>query len=504
MASKMQKPFLKTPCSHCRVGQFKEDNKTGDWWLSCNECGSLMFCYNPMPHQAIFHEDYHKFKMFAGGYGSAKTSTCAADMIKLTLETPNGTSLIGAATQPQLEQTAKKDFMSMLHPDLIDNYSVQKNYLDLINGHRILFRPLDDEGKAKSLNLCFIWIEEASEVNFNYIVQLQTRLRNHATDRHQMLLSTNPDLGHVRTEFLLKADKIYGSDRPYYVSEEDKNPNIAVHIAATHLNIYLPPDYYDTTAASKPKWWIERYLNASFDFAEGAVYQDFREHIVQPFPIPDNWERLGGGDFGIRDHTVLLMGAIDPDTGIVYVYDEYYKNGLTVPQHAAGMKELLEDFPVGALRSLVGDPSGKRRNINDLTSLFDHYREYGIFFKEGNNRIEPGIAKVQAYFGLAKLKIFETCQNTIREGMNYKYKPQEMDSSKALDEKPMDKDNHAMDSLRYLVGELPDDPNMLKTKGANPFGRRTTNNDADLPFALQAPKNKTATRSSSAWYDAYY
>jgi phage terminase large subunit len=158
MPSSMQKPFVKQTCGHCGIGHYVESHDCGDWWLECNECRALMFCYKPMPHQARFHSDNHKYKMFAGGYGSAKTSTCAAELIKLVLDTPNGTSLVGAATLPQLEQTAKKDFMSMLHPSLIDNYSIQKNYLDLINGHRILFRPLDDAGKARSLNLCYIWV----------------------------------------------------------------------------------------------------------------------------------------------------------------------------------------------------------------------------------------------------------------------------------------------------------------------------------------------------------
>jgi phage terminase large subunit len=111
------------------------------------------------------------------------------------LSTPKGTSLVGAATLPQLEQTAQKTFMEMLPESLIKSHSKQKNYVDLINGHRVLFRPLDDSGKARSLNLCFFFIEEASEVNYDYFVQLQTRLRNHATTKHQGILSSNPDLG---------------------------------------------------------------------------------------------------------------------------------------------------------------------------------------------------------------------------------------------------------------------------------------------------------------------
>jgi phage terminase large subunit len=49
--------------------------------------------------------------------------------------------------------------------------------------------------KARSLNLTYWWIEEASEVGYDYFVQLQTRLRNHATEHHRGILSTNPDLG---------------------------------------------------------------------------------------------------------------------------------------------------------------------------------------------------------------------------------------------------------------------------------------------------------------------
>jgi PBSX family phage terminase large subunit len=453
-----------------------------------------------MPHQAQFHADQHKFKAFFGGYGSAKTSTCAAELIKLTLNTPNGTSLVGAATLPQLEQTAKKDLMSMLHPSLIANYSIQKNYIDLINGHRILFRPLDSEGKARSLNLCYIWIEEASEVGFDYIVQLQTRMRNHATQKHQMILSSNPDLGHVRTEFLLKADKIYGAEKNYFVPDEDKNPNISVHIASTRLNTYLPPDYYATTSHGKPHWWIERYLNASFDYAEGAVYTDFGDHIVKPFKIPQSWERLGGGDFGIRDHTVLLMAAIDPESGIVYIYDEYYKNSLPVPVHAKAMMEMVQQVPYGKLRTLVADPSGKRNNITDMKSLFDHYAEYGLWFNPGNNRIDPGIAKVQAYFSLGRLKIFSSCANTIKEGLNYKYKPEELDAKKNPDNKPIDKDNHAMDSLRYLINELPDDVDSLKQKSYHSRDWKGKTEDGKIPFALQSEENELKAQDQWLYY----
>jgi phage terminase large subunit len=143
----MQKPFLHKPCDHCSFGKYIMPTNGQEWHLVCQECGAYLFCYKPLPHQIEFHKDPSKYRMYAGGFGSGKTTTAAAEMLRLVLSTPNGTSLIGAATYNQLEQTAQKTFLEMLPQDLIDSRSVQKNYIDLVNGHRILFRSLDDEGE---------------------------------------------------------------------------------------------------------------------------------------------------------------------------------------------------------------------------------------------------------------------------------------------------------------------------------------------------------------------
>src|SRR5690606_20627903 len=138
------------------------------------------------------------------------------------------------------------------------------------NGHTVIFRPLDEEQKARSLNLTFFWIEEANGVNFSFFTQLQTRLRNTATTFPRGIITSNPDMNWIKTEFLLKADKIYNAEEEY--AQTDYDINIAVHIAPTHLNTYLPETYYEDTARGKPEWWIARYLNGSFQNREGLVW----------------------------------------------------------------------------------------------------------------------------------------------------------------------------------------------------------------------------------------
>jgi hypothetical protein len=68
MSSLMQKPYIGQTCYHCKIGSFQVPSNGQEWHLDCTECNAVLFCYNPMPHQAKFHQDPSKFKAFFGGY----------------------------------------------------------------------------------------------------------------------------------------------------------------------------------------------------------------------------------------------------------------------------------------------------------------------------------------------------------------------------------------------------------------------------------------------------
>lgn len=490
MISKVQEADHLSLCPECRYGRFQVPVNGQEWHLECDNCDTILFCYRPMPHQEAFHKDRTKFRMFAGGYGSAKTTTACAEIIHHILTTPRGATLIGAETLPQLEQTAQKTFFEMFPEQLIETYNKQKNYIDTITGHRVLFRPLDDEGKAKSLNLTSFWMEEASEVHYEYFVQLQTRLRNAATDHHMGILSTNPDLGWIKTDFLL-VSTIHNAEVDEYIQDASLvNPTFSTHIAPTKLNIYLPPTYEADVARGKPEWWILRFLKGSFSHAEGLVYPIFAKYafnMAKRFPdgIPAQWEKAQASDFGLRDPTTALWGAIDPSSGDVYFYDVHYQTEEGVDHHAAEMTKRLEQIPIGRLRFLVGDPKGEARGTNDRGSIFDHYNEYGIYFSPANNRLDDGILKVFTWFKLGKIHYADHLKWLIYEFERYKYPERKLQQTKVVGEKPVDKDNHLMDALRYFIQELPDDPKHL----INPsFLAKTPQEQMSqnyLPFALR-------------------
>ena len=453
--------FVGKTCSRCKIGRWRVPN-SGQWsYVICPECGAIQLMYIPMPHQEAFHRDGHRFKAYFGGYGSGKTRTGAEEITRHILSTPRGQTLIGAQNMPQLNMTAKDMFFKVFPDDLIEDYNKSKEILITKNGHIVLFRPLDDEGKIRSLNLTAWWIEEASEVSFEIFVQLKARLRNKVAKHRVGILTSNPDLGWIRTEFLLKSARIENAEVPYHQEPEDIHPAYSSFIAPTRLNYHLPDDYIENVAHGKPEWWKKRYLEGSFEHTEGAVYPKFAEAIIEPVPIPKHWPRYFAADFGLRDPTAGLVAAVDPRLGEVHLYREHYEAQRSVEYHASRFKKMLEDVPQGRLMKMVGDPKGASKSEKDMRSLFENYAEHGIYFERATNKILDGIFKVYNYFEKGRIKIHSNCRNLIREGVNYKYKPQELDAPKNADEKPVDKDNHLMDCMRYIFAELPDNPDDL-------------------------------------------
>lgn len=113
---------------------------------------------------------------------------------------------------------------------------------------------------------------------------------------------------------------------------------------------------------------------------------------------------------------------------------------------------------------MVGDPAARNRTdpINGK-SVIGLYRDYNLYFSEGNNSLEAGIMRVNSYIKRGKLKIFRSCVDLVRELIGYRYPELSMDDDQNLDEKPIKRHDHAPDALRYMLMRLPEDPDDLYT-----------------------------------------
>lgn len=437
----------------------------------CEACLATVLDYSPAPHQVDFHKSKAKFKLNIGGYGSGKTTMDAAEIACHALSVANGRTLITAQSLQQVREAVLPELEKFLPPWYFSTKPTKTPLpkYKLTNGHEIIVYASDNEEKIRSLNLTAFWIVEASGVPYNIFTQLQTRLRNRAAivkdkkgyeveHRFMGLVESNPEEGWIRDEFLLRSGKIFASksvDTTSYAKLRTKKPEEAYHsfLSATVDNVYLPKSFIPDMCVGKSDKWVRKYIYCYLEVKEGTVYPEYKDCLVDPFPIPNDWLRVYGFDKGWADATCMPCGAIDPHKGICYIYDEYYETQKPITYHARRIKEKIDGFEL--YKPIQADPSVRNKSDRDGVSYQDYfYKVSGIWLAEGNNSILDGIDKVRDFMYTGKLKFFTSCVNLKEEADNYVWKH---DKDGFTQDVPVDRKNHLMDALRYLCMGLPFD-----------------------------------------------
>ena len=501
-----------------------------EFWLECTRCNTYVNTYIPQPHQAAVHMDYHTYIGNFGGYGTGKTLTSREEMYKHIFITPNANVLIGANVAAQYEQTIKRDIEADMPRAFVRKISTQKQYIDLVNGARIMFRPLDDVDKLRSLNLTLFIIVEASEVDPESFTQLKTRLRNLAatipvrdtkgnvvyeklenglrvpkikTDWLRGIIESNPDSGWIRTQVLYNSDSIVKHGKiidDVRVPDTAKDPAISSHVASTNCNAFLPPNFIDNLCKNKPGWWISRYIFSSFSYAEGLVYPGFNNCIIPRMEIPKDWKRIVAADYGLSDDFVYLFGALDELNGRVIIYKEAPINNKNIEELSKLFYEETVDIPAGGYYCppILDPKSGAKRDYNKKT-LYDHFLDYGIAFQPGHISVDARVFRTNTYMESGKLCICDNCTYLINELQDYKFPPKKIGDtmSKALD-KPVDKDNHAINPLEWICMALPADPKKLMYGAYDQYGH-----DLTRPYKDDKPWCPSQLRDDTSEFEGF-
>lgn len=128
-----------------------------------------------------------EINILRGGRGSSKSHSMAQLFVLNKLCTlKNKTFVIARKTLPALRKTAMKDTLGLIKDYQIP-YKFNKSELELSVGSNILyFLSVDDPEKIKSLNTDDVWLEEATEFNYDDFTQFNLRCSG------QMYLTFNP------------------------------------------------------------------------------------------------------------------------------------------------------------------------------------------------------------------------------------------------------------------------------------------------------------------------
>lgn len=209
-------------------------------------------------------------------------------------------------------------------------------------------------------------------------------------------------------------------------------------------NPFLPVEEIDNAKATLPQERFEQEYMASFQKTQGLVYKEFNreKHLYEELP-ENTYEKLGGIDFGFKNPACILDIRFAKDK--FWVEDEWYKRERT--------EEQISDY-VSACKfdEVYPDPENpsaievlKQKNVNVREVV------------KGKDSIKSGINKVREMFIVGRLKINKRCINLISELEMYSYDDEKGDRNE--NENPIKANDHALDSLRYVI--------MMKDKGTD-------------------------------------
>ena len=219
-------------------------------------------------------------------------------------------------------------------------------------------------------------------------------------------------------------------------------------------------DFIEMERRSMGDSWVRQEYECSFEALEGLVYPDFE--VLCAYDLASDVERnsflskapgngmnsvlravptgrwVGGIDFGFRNPFCALWGMLDRDD-VLWICCERYLRETGIHEHATA---LAKEAP-GVM--WYADPAGPTE-IEEL-------RRAGLKVLRGGNAIQAGIAAINARLRTGRLRVLRSaCPNLLAEAKLYRY-PTSQDGQ-ADTEVPLDRNNHALAALRYLVSRL--------------------------------------------------
>jgi phage terminase large subunit-like protein len=253
---------------------------------------------------------------------------------------------------------------------------------------------------------------------------------------------------------------------------DKNNPEVWVMQMTWEDNPYLSKAEIEHMEGQMTEEELESRREGRFVAITGLVYKEFREelHVIEPFDVPNEWKVTLSIDPGIDVPLSCHWYAVDHD-GNVFVCGEWYRAGWAVSGHMREIERISTelDWPRdsrGHLSCLM-DAAADLRSLANEQTVAQLFRDKGLNVNTNVNKSRfAGIERVKEYLeprkgvgidpevwpkGKPKLFIFSTCKYMIQEIKKYRWKS----NCPGGNETPEDKDDHAMDELRYFIMTRP-------------------------------------------------
>lgn len=384
------------------------------------------------PKQREFCKATNKYICYGGARGGGKSHVSRIKMCLLALNYPGIQILLLRRTLAELRENHVMQLQKLLKcndKDVTKRIAIFKEStkeFKFPNGSRIVLGYCDNEkdvlqyqGQAYEV----IVMEEATHFT-EFQFQTLTESNRMSGNMKQvfvprMYFTCNPGgVGHAWVKRLF-IDKDY---------TETENPDDYLFIPSLVFeNKYImehDPNYV-RVLENLPEDRREAMLYGNWDVFDGQFFREFKRslHVIEPFQIPEHWNRYIAMDYGLDMFAVLFI-AVDTH-GKAYIYNEIHKSNLIVSEARQTLKSVMRHYKY---QYKYAPPDLWNRNRDSGVSTAERFYEGGIDLVKASNNREAGWLAVKEWLKVRKvrhehtgeliedsdLKIFSNCLNLIR------------------------------------------------------------------------------------------
>lgn len=428
--------------------------------------------FSPSAPQLKFLQAHQKYVCYGGARGGGKSFIIQRKADMLANKWPGIRILIMRKTFRELENNHIGPMLKLIGKRAKYNRSDKK--FTYPNGSVIAFSYCANDGDLLNLQGTewdCVMFDESTNMKEEWIKEILVCLRGTVVPFKRAYFCCNPGgvSHHFHKRLFVDRRFLPGEDPEEYVF-------IPARVTDNKALAKMQPDYIRQLDSLPPKL-RKAWRDGSWDIFEGAFfetwtndpthYEDRRwTHVIsgKDFTLPTYWEVYRSFDWGYRRPFSMGYWAIDGD-GVIYRIAEFYgcqrdiltresipNEGLkwTPDKVFQEIREFENNHPLLKDRDISGvaDPAiwDKETGI----SIAETAAKYGIYFKKGDNRRQPGWMQCQYRLqfdkqGFPRMYVLDTCKDFLRTIPMQQYddhKPEELDTSL---------EDHQADEFRYFA-----------------------------------------------------
>jgi len=360
-----------------------------------------------------------KITIEQGGTRSGKTFNVLLYIIfKYCLENTGKTVTICRKTFPAVRSSVMRDFLDILkqYNSYSELHHNKSNHEYKLNGNLVEFISLDQPQKVRGRKRNLLFINEANELDYEDWQQLIFRTED------KIILDFNPS-----DEYHWIYDKV--------IPREDADFYITTYLDNSFLNKSITEEIERLRDTDETYWQI--YGLGLKGVSKATIF-----NYTEVNHIPHDAEFISyGADAGYSNDPTTLVSVYKKEHNL-YIKEHIYQTQMTTYDISRKWKE------IGIERELIYFDSAEPRLIEELRRMGFNVRPS----LKGADSINAGIDLLKRF----KIHIEKDSHNCIQEFRNYKW--QEDRSGKMIN-KPVDKNNHTIDAVRYATYSVLSKPN---------------------------------------------